>query len=179
MAKNHYINNKDFLKEMIAYRQLVSKAKRKSLPKPKIPDTIAKCFMMIAENLSHKPNFLSYTFRDEMVADAIENCVMYVDNFDPNKSSNPFAYFTQIAYFAFLRRIQKEKKQLYVKYKATETAGVIDEFELNENEDGTFRQFELYDNISEFILNYENARKVKKAKKATILDNFYEDSNPG
>ena len=179
MAKNHYINNKDFLKEMIAYRQSISKAKRKGLPKPKIPDTIAKCFMMIAENLSHKPNFLSYTFRDEMVADAIENCVMYVDNFDPNKSSNPFAYFTQIAYYAFLRRIQKEKKLLYVKYKATETAGVIDEFELNENEDGTFRQFELYDNISEFISNYENARKVKKAKKATVLENFYEDSNPG
>ena len=179
MAKNHYINNKDFLKEMIAYRQSVSKAKRKGLTKPQIPDTIAKCFMMIAENLSHKPNFLSYTFRDEMVADAIENCVMYVDNFDPNKSSNPFAYFTQIAYFAFLRRIQKEKKQLYVKYKSTETAGVLDEFELNENEDGTFRQFELYENISEFISNYENARKIKKAKKATILENFYEDSNPG
>lgn len=178
MAKNHYINNKDFLKEMIAYRQSISKAKRKCLPKPKIPDTIAKCFMMIAENLSHKPNFLSYTFRDEMVADAIENCVMYVDNFDPNKSSNPFAYFTQIAYYAFLRRIQKEKKQLYVKYKATETAGVVDEYELNENEDGTFRQFELYDNISEFINNYENAKKAKKAKKATVLDNFYEDSNP-
>ena len=122
MAKNHYINNKDFLKEMIAYRQSISKAKRKCLPKPKIPDTIAKCFMMIAENLSHKPNFLSYTFRDEMVADAIENCVMYVDNFDPNKSSNPFAYFTQIAYYAFLRRIQKEKKQNYIKFKSIELA---------------------------------------------------------
>ena len=102
------------------------------------------------------------------VADAIENCVMYVDNFDPAKSSNPFAYFTQITYYAFLRRIQKEKKQLYVKYKATETAGTLDEFELNENEDGTFRQFELYENISEFISNYENARKAKKAKRAGL-----------
>ena len=168
MAKNHYINNKDFLKEMIKYRTAIRKAKRLGEPKPQIPTYVAKCFMMIAENLSHKPNFLSYTFRDEMVADAIENCVMYVDNFDPSKSSNPFAYFTQIVYYAFLRRIQKEKKQLYVKYKATETAGILDEFELNENEDGTFRQFELYENISEFINNYENARKEKKAKKAGL-----------
>jgi hypothetical protein len=168
MAKNHYINNKDFLKEMTAYRTAIRKAKRQGNPKPQIPRYVAECFMKIAENLSHKPNFLSYTFRDEMVADAIENCVMYVDNFDPSKSSNPFAYFTQITYYAFLRRIQKEKKQLYVKYKSTETAGILDEFELNENEDGTFRQFELYENISEFIQNYENARKEKKAKKAGL-----------
>lgn len=165
MPRNHYINNKDFLKEMTKYRQAVRKAKRQGLPKPQIPRYVGECFMKIAENLSHKPNFLSYTFRDEMVADAIENCVMYVDNFDPAKSKNPFAYFTQIVYYAFLRRIQKEKKQLYVKYKATENAGILDEFELNENEDGTFRQFELYDNITEFIDNWENAKKAKKAKK--------------
>jgi len=178
MAKNHYINNKDFLKEMIKYRTAIRKAKRLGQPKPQIPTYVAKCFMMIAENLSHKPNFLSYTSRDEMVADAIENCVMYVDNFDPSKSSNPFAYFTQITYYAFLRRIQKEKKQLYVKYKSTETAGILDEFELNENEDGTFRQFELYENISEFISNYENARKAKKAKRAGLEKFVDEDSNP-
>ena len=179
MAKNHYINNKDFLKEMTAYRTAIRKAKRQGNPKPQIPRYVAECFMKIAENLSHKPNFLSYTFRDEMVADAIENCVMYVDNFDPAKSSNPFAYFTQITYYAFLRRIQKEKKQLYVKYKSTETAGILDEFELNENEDGTFRQFELYENISEFISNYENARKAKKAKRAGLEKFVDEDSNPG
>jgi hypothetical protein len=165
VAKNHYINNKDFLKEMTKYRLAVRRAKRKGEPKPQIPRYVAECFMKIAENLSHKPNFLSYTFRDEMVADAIENCVMYVDNFDPSKSSNPFAYFTQIVYYAFLRRIQKEKKQLYVKYKATENVGILDEYELNQNEDGTFRQFELYDNITEFIENWENAKKAKKVKK--------------
>lgn len=109
MAKNHYINNKDFLTEMIKYRQSIAKAKKAGEKKPQIPRYVAECFMKIAENLSHKPNFLSYTFRDEMVADAIENCVMYVDNFDPSKSGNPFAYFTQITYFAFLRRIQKER----------------------------------------------------------------------
>jgi len=177
MAKNHYINNKDFLREMTKYRTAIRKAKRLGEPKPQIPQYVAECFMKIAENLSHKPNFLSYTFRDEMVADAIENCVMYVNNFDQAKSSNPFAYFTQIVYYAFLRRIQKEKKQLYVKYKSTETAGILDEYELNENDDGTFRQFELYENISEFISNYENARKTKKAKKIGLEKFVDEDSN--
>ena len=175
MAKNHYINNKDFLTEMIRYRQGIAKAKKNGDKKPQIPRYVAECFMKIAENLSHKPNFLSYTFRDEMVADAIENCVMYVDNFDPSKSGNPFAYFTQITYFAFLRRIQKEKKQLYVKYKATESAGVLDEFELNENDDGTFRQFELYENISEFIENYEVAKNNKKITKKVSLEKFVEE----
>ena len=172
MAKNHYINNKDFLKEMTKYRISIRKAKRLGLPKPQIPRYVAECFMKIAENLSHKPNFLSYTFRDEMVADAIENCVMYVDNFDPAKSSNPFAYFTQITYYAFLRRIQKEKKQLYVKYKATEQFGILDEYEMLEDSDGVAKQFELYDNISEFIHNFEESKKKKKEGKVKGLDQF-------
>ena len=172
MAKNHYINNKDFLTEMTKYRQAVAKAKRKGEKKPQIPRYVGECFMKIAENLSHKPNFLSYTFRDEMVADAIENCVMYVDNFDPSKSSNPFAYFTQITYYAFLRRIQKEKKQMYVKYKATEQFGILDEHEMFEDADGNMRQFELYENISEFIHNFEENKKKKKEGKTKGIDQF-------
>jgi hypothetical protein len=111
MAKNHYVNNADFLKSMIQYKKDCRRAKRAAEPKPKIPDYMGKCLMLIAENLSHKPNFISYSFRDEMICDAIENCIMYFDNFDPKKSKNPFAYFTQIIYFAFIRRIHKEKKQ--------------------------------------------------------------------
>ena len=122
--------------------------------------------MKIAEGLSHKPNFINYSYRDEMISDGIENCLMYFANFDETKSKNPFAYFTQIIYYAFLRRIQKEKKQLYVKYKATEMIGILDEFEMLEHEDGTSSQFELYDNISEFIGNYEDARAAKKEAKA-------------
>jgi hypothetical protein len=108
-----------------------------------------------------------------MMSDGIENCLMYFDNFDPAKSKNPFAYFTQIIYYAFLRRIQKEKKQLYVKYKATEQMGILDEFEMLEFEDGTTRQFELYENISEFIENYEEAKKAKKeVKKPKGIEKF-------
>jgi hypothetical protein len=97
-----------------------------------------------------------------MIGDGIENCLMYFENFDPAKSKNPFAYFTQIIYYAFLRRIQKEKKQLYVKYKATEQFGILDEGEMMEMDDVMVRQFELYENISEFIETYEESKKAKK-----------------
>jgi len=161
----NYINNEDFLKALAEYKAKAKEAKDKKLPAPVIPNYIGECFMKIAEGLSHKPNFINYTYRDEMIADGIENCLMYFANFDETKSKNPFAYFTQVIFYAFLRRIQKEKKQLYIKYKATEMFGVLDEFEMLESEDGSTRQFELYDNIGEFIENYEIAKKNKKDEK--------------
>jgi hypothetical protein len=161
--QKHYINNADFLKALIDYKQACKDAKKEKNPDPPIPNYIGQCFMKIAEGLSHKPNFINYTYRDEMISDGIENCLMYFNNFNPEKSNNPFAYFTQIIYFAFLRRISKEKKQLYVKYKATEMFGVLDEGEMYENEDGNTVQFELYDNIAEFIENFEEGRAKKKA----------------
>jgi hypothetical protein len=172
MAKNHYVNNADFLKALIQYKKDCRKAKREGTTKPKIPNYVGKCLMLIAENLSHKPNFISYSFRDEMIADGVENCIMYFDNFDPKKSKNPFAYFTQIIYFAFLRRIHKEKKQLYVKYKSTEQIGVLDEYEQFELEEtgGATKQFEMYDNISEFIQNYEQSKLLKKKKTKKSLE---------
>jgi len=109
-----------------------------------------------------------------MIADGIENCMMYFRNFNPEKSKNPFAYFTQIIYYAFLRRITKEKKQLYVKYKATEQIGILDEFEVFEDENGNTRQFELYDNISQFIQDFEESKKKKKEAKAKGVDKFVE-----
>jgi len=178
--QKHYINNADFLVALVEYKAKCAEAEAANKPKPNIPNYIGECWMKIAEGLSHKPNFINYTYRDEMVSDGIENCLMYFANFDPTKSSNPFAYFTQIIYFAFLRRIQKEKKQLYVKYKATEMYGILDEFEMLEGEDGSTKQFELYDNIAEFIGTYEDARKAKKAekdaaKKPKGLEKFIEE----
>lgn len=161
----HYINNDDFLKALVEYKAKCQEAKSAGKNEPPIPNYIGECWMKIAEGLSHKPNFINYTYRDEMISDGIENCLMYFNNFNPEKSNNPFAYFTQIIYYAFLRRIQKEKKQLYVKYKATQQAGILDEFEMLEMEDGSNRQFELYDNIAEFIENYEDGRKAKKDSK--------------
>jgi len=175
--QKHYINNGDFLQALIDYKAACKQAKKDKTDPPAIPNYIGECFMKIAEGLSHKPNFINYTYRDEMMADGIENCLQYFENFDPAKSKNPFAYFTQVIYFAFLRRIQKEKKQLYVKYKATEQIGILDEFEMMEFEDGTSKQFELYDNIAEFIENFEVAKKTKKesANKKKGVEKFLEE----
>ena len=168
-----YVNNADFLKALMDYKEGCKLAKKNKTEPPPIPNYIGECFMKIAEGLSHKPNFINYTYRDEMMSDGIENCLMYFNNFNPEKSKNPFAYFTQIIYYAFLRRIQKEKKQTYVKYKATEQMGILDEFEMLELEDGTSMQFQLYDNIAEFIETYETAKENKKAvKKPKGIEKF-------
>lgn len=175
MAKTNYVDNKLFLKEISAWRKALRKAKREKEDPPRIPEYVGQCFMLIAENMSHKYNFLTYSWRDEMVSDAIENCVMYAANFNPAKSKNPFAYFSQIVYYAFLRRIQREKKQLYVKYKSTELHGILDDFNQMESDDGMTRQFEQYDNISEFIEKFETAKAAKKAKQiAKGIEKFIE-----
>jgi hypothetical protein len=171
----HYVNNADFLQALIEYKQACDMAKNQNKEEPIVPNYIGECFLKIAEHLSRKPNFISYSFREEMICDGIENCIMYFRNFDPTKSTNPFAYFTQIIYFAFLRRIQKEKKQLYVKYKATEQFGILDEAELFEDSEGNVKQFVLYDNISEFIQTFEEKKKAKKKSKSKGLDKFIEE----
>jgi hypothetical protein len=174
--KRHYINNADFCQALLEYQAAVAETKKTGAPKPKIPNYIGECFMKIAEGLSHKPNFINYTYRDEMVGDGIENCLMYFENFDVSKSSNPFAYFTQIIYFAFLRRIQKEKKQLYVKYKATEQFGIFNESEMMGYDDVPAKPFELYENISDFIETFEETKKKKKEiKKNKGIEKFLEE----
>lgn len=119
----HYVNNKEFLEALIIYKRKLKDAQENGLPKPIIPRYIGECFLKIATHLSFKPNFVNYIFKDDMISDGIENCVQYVHNFDPEKSDNPFAYFTQIIYYAFLRRIQKEKKQLEIKNRILEKSG--------------------------------------------------------
>lgn len=126
MAKKkteNYVNNKEFLEAIIVYRSALFEAKQNNLPKPRVPNYIGDCFLKIATHLSYKPNFVNYMYRDEMISDGIENCLQYIHNFDPDKSSNPFAYFTQVIYFAFLRRIAKEKKQMEIKNKMIERTG--------------------------------------------------------
>ena len=119
----HYVNNKELLEALIVYRGKVAAAAEQGKPKPRITNYLGECFLKIATHLSYKPNFVNYMFRDDMISDGIENCVQYIHNFDPAKSKNPFAYFTQIIHYAFLRRIQKEKKQLDIKTKIIEKTG--------------------------------------------------------
>ncbi len=125
----HYVNNKEFLAALIKYAEDKEIALLQDKPKPVIPRYIGECFLKIATHLSYKPNFVNYMYKDDMVCDGIENCVQYIHNFNPEKSKNPFAYFTQIIHYAFLRRIQKEKKQLEIKNKILERTGYEQVFE--------------------------------------------------
>lgn len=131
-AKEHYVNNKDFLHAIIVYKKKVEAAKENGDPKPPVGEYIGGCFLKIAQHLSYKPNFVNYMFKDDMIGDGIENCITYIDNFNPEKSQNPFAYFTQIIYYAFLRRIQKEKKQVDIKNKMIEKSGYSEVFTSDE-----------------------------------------------
>ena len=133
---DHYVNNKDFLAALIRYREDVEIASLQDKPKPVIPRYIGECFLKIANHLSFKPNFVNYMFKDDMICDGIENCVQYIHNFNPKKSENPFAYFTQIIYYAFLRRIQREKRQLEIKNKILERSGFSEVFTDDNTLDG-------------------------------------------
>ena len=133
----HYVNNKEFLYAIVEYRKKLLEAQELGQPKPRITNYLGECFLKIATHLSYKPNFVNYMFKDDMICDGIENCVQYIHNFNPEKSSNPFAYFTQIIYYAFLRRIQKEKKQLEIKQKIIERSGFDEVFVADENGDTT------------------------------------------
>ena len=119
MAKKksqHYVDNKQFLAAMVEWREKCLENAAVDEENPPLTNYIGECFLKIATHLSYRPNFINYSYRDEMISDGIQNCLQYAYNFNPEKSQNPFAYFTQIIYYAFLRRIQKEKKQAHVKH---------------------------------------------------------------
>ena len=132
----HYVNNKEFLAALIKYREDKEIAEIQGKPKPPIPRYIGECFLKIANHLSFKPNFVNYMFKEDMISDGIENCVQYIHNFNPEKSQNPFAYFTQIIHYAFLRRIQREKRQLEIKNKILERSGFSEVFTDDNTVDG-------------------------------------------
>jgi len=135
-VSSHYVDNKKFLQALIDYRQSVVEAAEKGEDPPIVSKYIGECFIKIATHLSYKSNFINYTFKDDMISDGIENCLTAVAKFDPAKSSNPFAYYTQVIYFAFIRRIQKEKKQQATKYKLIENMDI--DALISQEQDGEF-----------------------------------------
>ena len=160
----HYVDNKKLLAAMIEFRNSVIEAKENDKPRPRIPNYIGECIMKISEHLSYRPNFINYTYKDEMISDGIENCLLYIDNFNPEKSKNPFAYFTQIIYYAFIRRMQKEKKQTYVKYKSLERHVLEDDIlEAGGVTKKSYLEF-MQNNMSGFIEDFEKSQKVKKTR---------------
>ena len=132
--KEHYVDNKKFLAELIIYRQQITEAEEAGDPKPRVSNYIGECFLKIATHLSYRPNFINYMYREDMIGDGIENCIQYIHNFEPEKSKNPFAYFTQIVYYAYLRRIAKEKRQQSIREKILERKGYEEVFHTDGNE---------------------------------------------
>ena len=145
----HYVNNKEFLAALIKYREDKEIAVLQNKPKPPIPRYIGECFLKIANHLSFKPNFVNYMFKEDMISDGIENCVQYIHNFNPEKSQNPFAYFTQIIHYAFLRRIQREKRQLEIKNKILERSGFSEVFDDNNTIDNS--SYSDYNSIKDAV----------------------------
>ena len=165
----NYSNNEDFLLAMIEYKKQIAECESKNEDRPPVPDYIGECFLLIAERLSYRPNFINYAFKEDMISDGIENCLQYVHNFNPEKSKNPFAYFTQIIYWAFVRRIQKEKKNLYIKYKEMERLSYLqDHIETSNGDEGDYMSMvgsnDMRVMISEFIEDFEEKRFNKKKK---------------
>lgn len=175
--KRHYVNNKDLYAAMVTYKENVKKSVDEGSKKPIIPDYIGMCFIMICTKLSTKPNFMNYSYKDDMVADGIENCIGSIDNFDPTKSTNPFAYFTQIAWNAFIRRIQKEKKQSYIKHKNYENNFMLDEM----GDYGDFISKQKINEISsEIIKAFESkieSAKIQKKSKVGVEKFIEEEQN--
>src|SRR6056300_62998 len=159
----HYVNNAEYIEAMKAYKKTVDTAIKQKKEKPLGSDYIGSCFLKIANHLSYRPNFINYTFRDDMISDGIENCLQYLDNFNPAKSSNPFAYFTQIIYYAFIRRIQKEKKQTTIKHKLIMDNN-YDDVALQPGDDSEFKnQFREF--LQKNVRMEEPVKKVTKKKK--------------
>ena len=189
--KHQYIDNKEFFSAMVEWKKLVTAAENSDESGPPITDYIGECFLLIAEHLSHRPNFINYDYREEMIGDGIENCLMYAHNFDPDKSHNPFSYFTQIIYYAFLRRIEKEKKQSYIKFKLMEElddGSLSSWFKENYFDKNTKTAMTEHFNLNEkdiekFTPKKRKKRQTKKKMKTTkktsnnSLDSFIEDED--
>lgn len=162
-ATRNYVNNKDLLEALIAYQKDCREAEDAGEERPRVPDYIGTCIYQIATRLATKPNFSGYSYKEDMISDGIENCLLYINNFNPEKSQNPFAYFTQIIWYAFLRRIQKEKKQMYIRFKSSQS--MIAAGETYTGEDLNLQLNTTADYMNDFIEDFEDKLRRDKEKK--------------
>src|SRR6056300_345989 len=165
MAKKNYINNAEFLECIVQYKNKCIEAEESGDKTPPIPNYIGECIYKIATRLATKPNFSGYSYKEEMISDGLENAIQALGNFDPEKSHNPFAYFTQIIWYAFLRRIDKEKKQLYIKHKVVENSVIhgtaVSKDEADVAGDAAYIDLDN-DYMTDFVRNYETKLEEKK-----------------
>ena len=178
MAETHYVDNREFLKAIVLYRRDCWHAKRRGRAVPRVPEYIGECFLKIGTHLSFKPNFANYTYREDMVSDGVENCLIYMHNFNPRKSKNPFGYFTSVIYYAFIRRIQRERRHTYLRYKLIEEAVIAGDTRTSQSPEGEYHvdsSMLSFDNVQEFIRRFDDytdrardRRKLEKKAAATL-----------
>tara|TARA_Y100001938_G_scaffold147020_1_gene227272 strand:- start:1062 stop:1625 length:564 start_codon:yes stop_codon:yes gene_type:complete len=172
----HYVDNAKFLQAMKDWKDSCKDAEEMGEEKPPVTNYIGECFLKIANGLSYRPNFINYTYRSEMVSDGIENCLQYIHNFDPDKSKNPFAYFTQIIYYAFLRRIHKEKKQTHIKNQMIEKQ----QYETYTTNEGDDTVYDIRGFDPDVMLPDEDVYKPKKKSQSNLpegLEEFMAEQN--
>ena len=182
---NHYVLNKPLYEALVAWQKEVKKNQRHKLPKPPVPDYVAECMMKMANRLSQKAGFVNYTYREDMVGDALESCLRYIHNFNPSKSTNAFAYITQIIHNAFIRRIQKEQKQLYVKMRIVDDADFLGSYERQDGDSTHYNNSYvtyLQENKGDVISKFESWKESKKTKanakkKAAKLTGLFEEED--
>lgn len=178
--KPHYVSNKDFYAAIVEHHKKVAEAKEKGLDPPKLSNYIGSCILKIAEGMSNKPNFMNYSFKSDMISDGIENCINYFNGFDPNKGKNPFAYFSEVIRFAFIRRITKEEKNRYIIYKNFQETIINNGASglLLDGDDNHLLPNQMYDNINEFMEKFETKEKLKKQKRKNLksgLQTYYDE----
>ena len=177
MAKVHYVDNRKFLIALIQHRRARNHAKIRGVDPPLVSEYIGECFLKIGTHLSFKPNFANYTYREDMVSDGVENCLVYMHNFNPRKSRNPFGYFTSVIYYAFVRRIQRERRHTYLRYKLIEEAVIAGDTRTSQSATGEYHvdsSMLSFDNVQEFIRRFDDytdraraRRKLAKKKSTT------------
>jgi hypothetical protein len=176
----NYVDNQKFYAEIVEHKKRSAEAKAAGKEPPRLNNYIGDCIYKMAKNLATKPCFMNYSYKDEMVSDAIENCILYFEDYDPNYGKNPFAYFTQVIYFAFLRRIKKEEKNRYIIYKNFQETIIHNGHTslLTDSDDNQLLPTTMYDNINIFMKNFEEKEAIKKEKRKAAkegLDKFYEE----
>lgn len=182
-STSNYVDNTKFFEEILKYKKDVRKSKREGLPEPRIPEYVGECIYKIAERLATKPCFVNYSYKDEMISDGIENSILYFHDYDPKIGQNPFAYFTQVIYFAFLRRIKKEEKNRYIIYKNFQHTIIhgasdgMDNISYDDDENSLITPL-IYDNINDFMNRFEEKEETLKLKRKKVkrgLQKFYGD----
>ena len=186
--KSNYLDNASFMEALLIYKEECVLAKNSGLPRPKVPEYIGECFLKLSTNFAKKLSFSGYSFKEDMIGDSLVNCLEYMDNFDPAKSKNPFAYFTQYVYFAFLRKIDSEKKYKTLKFKLLDNMDIFGEFSAkqendNSEYDNTYSKY-MHSNMREDAFEYDEKRKKKQIQQKKLIkkpvigvSQFLEDSS--